>query len=241
MLSLHRLDGKACLNKITTEVIKMQEYRQMSEKYITGIILSMVGGFLDTYTYVCRDQVFANAQTGNLILLGVRCADRDWKNALYYLFPICSFAFGVILAEMIKRRYKLNSSLHWRQIIIAMEIVTLLIVSMIPQGNLNALANILVSFVCSLQVESFRTVNGHAFATTMCTGNLRSATERLYQYVQDKKKDTLINSLQYYGIILFFVLGAVLGTILTNLFSVKGVLFSCIGLAIVLLLMFKKE
>ena len=40
-------------------------------------------------------------------------------------------------------------------------------------------------------------MNGNCYATTMCTGNLRSATENLYRYLETKNKHCLKNSLQY--------------------------------------------
>ena len=44
---------------------------QMSETLFLGALLTVTGGFLDAYTYLCRGKVFANAQTGNIVLLGV--------------------------------------------------------------------------------------------------------------------------------------------------------------------------
>ncbi len=41
---------------------------------ILGILLAIVGGFLDAYTYISRNGVFANAQSGNIVLLGVKAA-----------------------------------------------------------------------------------------------------------------------------------------------------------------------
>ena len=142
---------------------------------------------------------------------------------------------------MIKKRHKYNENIHWRQIVIIIEIIALLIVGFIPSGRFDMLSNILISFVCSLQVESFRKVNGNAYATTMCTGNLRSATEHLYNYKQTKDKRILKNSLQYYGIILFFIVGALIGSILTHIYFVKAVLFALIGLIAVFVLMFIEE
>lgn len=219
----------------------MTRKKQMSETYIIGMILAIVGGFLDAYTYISRGKVFANAQTGNIVLLGVNFAEGEFKEAAFYLLPILAFFVGIIGAEMIKKRHKYNENIHWRQIVIIIEIVTLLIVGFIPSGRFDMLSNILISFVCSLQVESFRKVNGNAYATTMCTGNLRSATEHLYNYKQTKDKQILKNSLQYYGIILFFIIGALIGSLLTHLFTVKAVLFSLIGLVSVFILMFIEE
>ena len=219
----------------------MKEYRHVSEKYSIGVLLSIVGGFLDAYTYLNRGHVFVNAQTGNIVLFGLACAERSWLKASYYLLPILAFAVGIMLAELIKRNYKQKANIHWTQIVLILEVVVLVIVSMIPQGNANQVANILISFVCSLQVASFRRMNGQAFATTMCTGNLRSATEQLCAFWQEKDKNALKISLQYYGIILFFIIGAIAGAILTALFFEKTVLFGCAGLLLVWLLLFQKE
>ena len=58
----------------------------------------------------------------------------------------------------------------------------LLVIAFVPSGRYDDIVNKLVSFVCSMQVESFRLLHGSAYATTMCTGNLRSATEQLFYY-----------------------------------------------------------
>lgn len=92
--------------------------------------------------------------------------------------------------------------------------------------------NILVSFVCAVQVESFRKVNGHSVATTMCTGNLRSATEQIFHYVRTRDPDTKKTILSYYEIVVFFALGATLGAALSALFAEKAILFCCLFLII---------
>ena len=116
----------------------------------------------------------------------------------------------------------------------------LTLVAFLPRGSADMLANTIVSFVSSLQVESFRKLNGNSYVTTMCTGNLRNATNHLFQYKLTKNKTSLQNSLQYYGIILFFIVGAIMGAVVSNIFEARSVLFACIGLVVVFLIMFKK-
>ncbi|WP_312652243.1 YoaK family protein [Aminipila sp.] len=214
--------------------------KQMSETYVVGIILAIVGGYLDAYTYICRGQVFANAQTGNMVLLGIQLAQGNFLRALYYLVPIITFFVGVFFVEFIKAKFKINKTLHWRQIAIAIELILLLGIAFLPEGRYNAIATIVVSFVCSLQAQSFRKFNGNAYASTMCTGNLRSASEHFFRYSSLKNMEDLKVTLQYLIVILFFILGAIIGCYLTNVYEVKSVLFSCLGLAVVLLLMIKK-
>ena len=99
-------------------------------------------------------------------------------------------------------------------------------------------ANVSVSFVCAVQVESFRKVHGNAFATTMCTGNLRSGTERLYQFLRSGNPEQRRQAGQYYGIILCFILGAALGAWVSSLLAERAVLIACVLLLAAFLMMF---
>ena len=79
----------------------MEIKKQMSESYTLGLILTLVGGFLDAYTYICRGGVFANAQTGNIVLMSIKLAELDIKGGLYYLIPILAFMCGIFFSEKI--------------------------------------------------------------------------------------------------------------------------------------------
>lgn len=213
-----------------------RKYAQMSESYFLGALLTIVGGFLDAYTYISRGNVFANAQTGNIILWGLNIAEKNWTKAFNYMIPIMAFFLGVFITEIIKSKYKLNSNIHWRQIVVGIEIIVLVIVAYIPHGNMDMIANALVSFVCSLQYDSFR-----KFTTTFCTGNLRNATEQLFIYIRTKNSEAKTKSLQTYGIILFFIVGVIIGAFFTRKFIEKAVLFNCAVLVVVFGMMFIKE
>ena len=219
-------------------MMKKKRHGQMSESIPVGIILAIVGGYLDAYTYNARGHVFANAQTGNMVLLGQNLSQGQWMEGIQYLIPILAFAAGIYIVEKIKERFQKNTQIHWRQIIVLIEIILLLVVGVLPQ-SLNLLVS--VSFLCAMQVESFRKVKGNVYATTMCTGNLRSATELFCAYRQTKNPELKKRSLQYYGIILVFILGAILGVVMTRIFHDRAVLFCCIFLAAGFLVMFIKE
>src|SRR5271154_3321911 len=62
-------------------------------------MLSLSGGFLDAFTFVGHGQVFANAMTGNVVLLGVFAAAGDWRGALDHIPPIFAFLAGVFMAQ----------------------------------------------------------------------------------------------------------------------------------------------
>lgn len=220
---------------------KIKSRQQMSESFFLGALLAAVGGFLDAYTYLLRGHVFANAQTGNIVLLSLHLAQLQFAEAFYYLIPILAFALGVVIAELIRRAFRSHPRIHWRQITIGAELLLLLVVAFLPCGRLDMAVNVVISLLCAMQTESFRKVNGNAFATTMCTGNLRSATELLFRYRVTKDKAERDRSLQYYGVLLFFIGGAAAGTLLSRRFGAKAVLFCCIALAAAFTAMFFRE
>lgn len=124
--------------------------------------------------------------------------------------------------------------IHWRQIVLLFEVLILFIVAWLPLGGTNDLiANTLVSFVCSMQVQSFRKVHGLPYATTMCTGNLRSGTELLFRFTQSKEKELQVKSMHYYGVILFFILGAGIGALMTKHFENTAAVYCNILLILV--------
>lgn len=219
----------------------MAKQKQMSENLILGILLAAVGGYLDAYTYLVRGGVFANAQTGNIVLLGINIAQGNYSKTLQYLLPIAAFSAGILIAETVKSKLNQNRYIHWRQIILAVEFLLLFTAAFIPEGKNNIIVNTVVSLVCALQVESFRVINGSSVATTMCTGNLRSGTQLLFIGISTKNKSALKQCLNYYSIILFFIIGAIAGALLTNYFGTKSIFACCILLAVPFTMMFKRN
>ena len=217
---------------------------QMSESLLLGGLLALAGGFFDAYTYLCRGGVFANAQTGNIVLFGLKLAEREWLRALTYLLPILAFALGVVAAELVKRRgkreHRPDGTLHWRQTIVLAEVCILAAVSFASQ-EYNTAVNIAISFVCAMQVETFRKVRGSAFATTMCTGNLRSGTEQLVLWRQTGDRKAARKARHYYAIILWFIAGAALGALCTDAWWERALLLTGVPLLVVFGLMFREQ
>ena len=164
--------------------------KQMSEAFVNSVFLALSGGFQDAYTYNTRDEVFSNAQTGNVVLMSQHFMNREWQVGLRYLFPLLAFVFGVFVAENVQNRFKYAKKMHWRQGILLAEIGILAIVGFIPNAY-NMIATVMVSFACAMQVQTFRKVGGYSYASTMCIGNLRSGTAALALYLRDKKAEHL--------------------------------------------------
>lgn len=207
----------------------------VEETIFIGIPLALVGGFLDAYSYLIKGGVFANAETGNIVLLGVQLMNGDYLKALYYLFPICAFFLGGIVVEGIKEKVPRIIFLRWMHLVLIIEIISLLMIGFLPQSVPFAVSNVTISFVCSLQVCTFRTITGAPYATTMCTGNLRSCSEFFYRFCREKDPVAGKKALRYFAVIVTFCLGALLGALLGSLWAEKAI-WVCSGILFLVLL-----
>lgn len=213
---------------------------QMSETFINSAVLAVSGGFQDAYTYFTRDKVFSNAQTGNVVLMSQNFMTGNIVGGIKYLFPFLAFGLGVFVTEQINAKYKMAKKIHWRQFVLLIEIAILTIVGFMPE-SLNMAATVMVSFSCAMQVQAFRKVNGFAYASTMCIGNLRSGTDALSVYVRERKREQLVKAFHYFGIIFFFALGAGIGGNLSVIWGVHTIWVSSVILFISMGLMWYEK
>ena len=216
----------------------MKESVQPADSLRMGGLLAAIGGFLDSYTYIARGGVFANAQTGNLVLLGLRLAEGRWLAALTSLTPILAFVLGVVVAEGLRLRFWLRPGerprprLRWLRSLLAAQGAVLLAVGFVPLGCCDLAVNSAVSFVCAMQVQGFRTLRGSPYATTMCTGNLRSGTDALLEYLRTREKAPLRTAGRYFAVIGIFLLGAVAGGFATHFLGAQASLVCVAALAL---------
>ena len=89
---------------------------------------------MDAYSYINRGKVFANAETGNIILMTLKICEGKFLESVNYLIPITSFAIGVAISEIIKRRKEKINMIHWRQIPLLLEIVAFIVVAFFTAG-----------------------------------------------------------------------------------------------------------
>ena len=204
---------------------------QMSETFCNGAVLAVSGGFQDAYTYFARDGVFSNAQTGNVVLMSSSFFSGTPGAGVKYLLPLLAFALGVFLARLVQGRYAGAKQLHWRQMILLPEILILFLVGFLPESA-NMAATVLVSFSCAMQVQAFRKVDGYPYASTMCIGNLRSGMDALTGYLEKRDPEQMRRAMHYFGIILFFALGAGAGSLLTRYWGLRAIWVSAALLAV---------
>ncbi|MBE6995340.1 MAG: DUF1275 domain-containing protein [Ruminococcaceae bacterium] len=213
----------------------MKKWRGNPESLGVIAFLAMAIGALDAYSYLHRGGVFASMQTGNMLLLTIRLTRGDLPGAAHYLLPILAFAAGAAVTEMLRKRK--GGSLRWQQRVVLCEILALTIAAFLPTGVWDNVVNSLIAIACSMQLSTFRTVRGLAFASTMCTGNLRSAAEFIYHGAAEKQPGAFRSAGCYLAVIGCFLAGAAAGSLLLPLMGQWTVLFSVLSLlpAVILL------
>ncbi|WP_460288433.1 YoaK family protein [Clostridium sp. CTA-7] len=200
-------------------------HKKTSESLRLGILLAAVGGFLDAYTFICRGGVFANAETGNIVLVALAITKRNYKDVFMAALPILAFVAGVLVTEIIRERSINNyeESTKAEKFILIIEAVVLFIVGFIPTTIPHIFVTTTIAFVSSVQISSFRRLVDSPYSTTMCTGNLRVASQSAYLAIIKKDKSASSRSFRYIIVIFSFLFGASLGGILTTRLGVKSI------------------
>ena len=129
---------------------RLTSQEHYSEAFCTSAFLALSGGFQDAYTYNCRDGVFSNAQTGNIVLMSQHLMQGEWGRCLHYFVPVVAFALGVLISEQIQHRYKYAKKMHWRQGILLAEIAILFAVGFIPASflHISVYIHLFLLFIC---------------------------------------------------------------------------------------------
>lgn len=227
-------------NMIKLPKIKLMDFTDPSESFLLAVILAAAGGFLDGYTYIGRGNVFANTQTGNLILLGVNMARGRLTASISYIVPVTAFLLGTYITENISIRYGGLKHLGWRQIVVALEALVLILISFMPHYSDNV-ANAMVSFACAMQFDAFRTMNGVPFSSTLSMTNMRGAIEYMTNYREDCDTEKISRSFEYLITVLVFTLSVFIGSRLTYKYDDSAVLFPASMLLFGALLMFFRK
>ncbi|MDU7148140.1 MAG: YoaK family protein [Clostridium sp.] len=204
---------------------KIPSHEITSESLRLGILLAIVGGFLDAYTFICRGGVFANAETGNIVLVALGITNRNYKNVFMAALPIFAFVVGVIVTEIIREKSIKNYSESARaeKFILIIEAIVLFIIGFIPDTAPHIFVTTTISFVSSVQISSFRRLVDSPYSTTMCTGNLRTASQAVYLAITKNDGVAFARAIRYIIVIVSFLVGASLGGILTVNFGVKSI------------------
>lgn len=188
--------------------------------------LITVAGMLGAYTYLLRGNVFCNAQTGNVVLMGLAIGAGQWTKALYYLIPIFAYLSGAFVSEFLPDVVKQRLHMRWETLLIAIEMVTVVLLGCIPESAPVQISQVIINFIASMQYNTFRQAEGTPMATTFATNHIRQigiglAKEIRHRHLSQKPHRRRL--FQHLHMLLFFLGGASLGTVFCNLWLCKAI------------------
>jgi len=212
-------------------------YFLMCERKWIFHILIVVAGFFGAYTYLLRGNVFCNAQTGNVVLMGMALGAKKWSKALYYLIPISAYLMGAFVSELLPNPIKHCLTIRWDTLLIAIEMIVVLGLGFMPESAPVQISQVAINFIASMQYNTFRQAEGVPMATTFATNHIRQigvglAKEVKHWHTKNKSHREML--LQHSEMLIFFLIGSVVGTVLCNFFVGKAIWATLIPLGVIL-------
>lgn len=199
-------------------------------------LLALAGGYLDGFTYVGHGHVFANAMTGNVVLLGISCFSGAVGAGARHLPPIVMFVLGVTAAKALEV-YAPSLRLRYPHLLaLSVQIALLSVLAFLPAGTPDMWFTTTIAFAASVQVESFRRVHGKNYNSTFTTGNLRTFAESCFSWLFAGGGEEARNTTVDFGTICFaFFAGAAAGGVATMHLGGKALWADVVLLMVVLL------
>ena len=201
-----------------------------------AMLLTLANGFLDAYTFIVRGGVFANVQTGNVVLFAIDMHHRDWGNSLAHLWPILAFFVGVLVSSHIQSGRVDKFVSHPLRWTMGIQAVAFAIVGFVPTSVPNSVVTIPISFLAAMQFTLFRNIGDLTYIAVATTGNLMRFVEAGYSRFVDKD-DTARLAFRVYGtLICTFAGGAIVGAVSSEQWGIRAVWLPAAFLAVTLVL-----
>jgi len=196
-------------------------------------LLSLSGGFLDAFTYVAHGKVFANAMTGNIILMGVSATAGDWRQALNHVPPLIAFLIGVWTAQALRLP---RENPRWPALLsLVLEIAVLAVIAFLPRSFPDVWIVLSIAFAAAVQNSSFTKVGAWSYNSVVTTGNLRRFGETLFGGTVPRRHDGMLEQARVFGAIcLAFLFGALTGGLSTRMLHNAALAIPVLVLAFVL-------
>ena len=206
--------------------------------------LILVSGFWGAFTYLMRGSVFCNAQTGNIVLLGLALGSGDMGKALHYLIPISAYVAGAFISEILPNPVKHRLMIRWDTLLIGVEILVVVILGFIPDSYPVQISQVAINFIASMQYNTFRQAQGITMATTFATNHVRQIGVGLAKEIRHWNKEDKSHRVKlktHFLMFLFFLIGSTVGTMFCHLMQGRAIWMSALPLLLLFVLMVRED
>lgn len=182
-------------------------------RVITMITLfsTFLMGFIDAYTFLTHDGLFASAQTGNLVVLGAKVVSGNFSEVFIHVSSFAGFAIGAFIAQGIVEHHKNYGEGKYR-IYLFFQVIFLLLVAIIQEYIGASMIAFLLGLLAGYELTVFRKVKATSMNNGIMTGNIKNMMNNLYLAIFYKDRSA-INTFSTLLIGLFvFMFGIIIGT-----------------------------
>ena len=184
---------------------------------------------MDAWVYLAHGHVFANAQTGNVVLFAVHLAAAKVSDAAHFLPSIAAFVAGLLSSRLAGAWLK-RTGRNSRNVRLSAECAVLLILALAVGHLPNNVVAACVGFIAAVQITSLSHIGSASFNTGMTTGNLRGAVSAaVAAWLDPSSREDREKAITLGWICLAFVAGALVGGLFTRRFG-DGTVFVIAGL-----------
>ena len=220
-----------------------KEFYLTCEKYYIFELLTIAAGMMGLYTYNLRGGVFSNAQTGNVVQMARAVGSGEIKEGFYYLIPFTAYIFGTILSEILPQKVRNTHFIRWDTLLVGIEIISLLILGLIPLSWPDQIAQIVVSFLCSMQFNTFRQAEGVPMATTFLTNHVRQIGINIARIMRhhEQEIEAREKAVKHMKIILAFFMGGAVMTFACNYLGEKSIWLAIVPLSLCFIFLLRSD
>jgi uncharacterized membrane protein YoaK (UPF0700 family) len=185
----------------------------------TGSVLMLATGFVDAYTFLQHGHVFAQAMTGNLVLVAIGAFEPSIVAFWRPLVPYAAFMVGVAVVWGWSRRRGTPAP---QLATLGLLVGVLVVVGFFPAGTLSVVVTAAIAFAAGMQIAAFRDVGRAAFTTTvMTTNSMKTVNAALTALTSADAEDRAV-ARSYATALGGFVAGAFLGAFLTTRYGERA-------------------
>ena len=135
--------------------------------------------------------------------------------------------------EDLALKIKKYRKLRWDTILIGIEIITVIILGLLPSSVPDQVFQVTINFICAMQFNTFRQAEKVGMATTFVTNHIRQTGSFFVRWLRKRHEKKYLNrSLRHLCMILCFIAGAIFSTVLCAYFKDRAIWGALIFLVI---------
>lgn len=187
----------------------MKQERTEYDKTLTVLTVFSIFlmGFIDAFTFITQDGLFASAQTGNIVVMSARLFSGDFLEAVVHVASFVGFAVGAFLAQGIVMRFKDHGWRKYRTYLF-LQVIFLMFVALL-QDVMGAYAlGFLLGLLAGYELTVFRKIQTTSINNGIMTGNAKNMMNNLYLAIFHNDRAALSTFMTLLAGLLVFMLGA---------------------------------